>query len=104
MKAYTEEQASMITDYLAAAGSSRNVSNISVMLKISYKDTKPILIALCDEGLIHRCEYGNESYMLGRLEVKVYDPVTRPPLKVDHYRIELYRELAEARAATPSIG
>lgn len=33
-----------------------------------------------------------------------HTPVITPPLKVDKYRIALYRELAEARAAIRSIG
>ena len=33
-----------------------------------------------------------------------HTPVKTEPLKVDKYRRELYRELAEARASIPSIG
>jgi len=33
-----------------------------------------------------------------------HTPIKTEPLKVDKYRRELYRELAEARASIPSIG
>jgi len=104
--AYTPDQAEIVTDYLASVNEPRKIMQLAAVLKISYAETKKIMQAMNDDGLVHRLEFGNEQYKLGgRPKIEpMTAPVHAPPLKVDKHRRELYARLAADRDSIKSIG